>query len=462
MPLTKTLPFLLFVACALAPGLARAECLDAKAVEALRADFTLEAPEGITLKIDLCDERSTAFAALRTLLFVKELPSLDQPKSEFNQNFISTSPYQFFKDRVKKLVLDERSDSDSCTDDRLAFVSSYMRAEKKFWVCPNAANFGVITLSSAFIHEARHEEGGEYAHKICSKGPYANQMSCDQSYEDGGAYAIGLEYLVKLSRAPNLSAEIRERARSLAMADFLQRFNDLPLGLRSGALLRDDASGVLSFYDGNQETPIGLKTAPHVILSSQAGLPLLFDAKNIAKIYAYRGENLSAPISDVLTRHFDEALAPAERSEVKDVIYSREFACLLLSARLICYGPDREPFNVAVNNFVPKRFVYGEKSRLLGPGTVALLGEDGFLYQLPPKAEALRESKSSAWLKSSAPATIAAALPWPGGELLLDPAGALSTFSYAQRKAAPLDAFRGRKFRDLVGPFVWSKKLEEL
>ncbi|RYZ97319.1 MAG: hypothetical protein EOP11_22230, partial [Proteobacteria bacterium] len=198
MLLPKPLLLLAWIAYAALPAAAFAECLETKAVEGIRADFSLESPEGAPVTIDACDERSTAYAALRTLIFVKELPPLDLAKSEFNQNFITTSPYQFFKDRVKKLVIDERKDSEACPDERLAFVSPYMREDKKFWVCPNAANFGVITLSSAFIHEARHEEGGEYAHKVCATGAYANQLSCDQNYADGGAYAIGLEYLVKL------------------------------------------------------------------------------------------------------------------------------------------------------------------------------------------------------------------------------------------------------------------------
>lgn len=440
---------------------AQAECLDTAATEAIKAEFSFEGPENTAVKLDLCNESSTGFAALRALQFMKELPALDLPKSEFNNNFIDTHPYAYFKARVKKIVLDERKDSEACPDQRLAFVSPYMREEKKFWVCPNAANFGVITLSSAFIHEARHEDGGEFAHKMCAAGPYANQLSCDQSYADGGAYAIGLEYLVKLSRAEKLDPEIRERARSLAIADFLQRFNDLPLDLQAGALLRDDASGALSFFDGDKESGLGLNLNASTILSIQAGLPLIFDpAKEEASVYAYRAGSLAAPVSDVLTRHFANALSPDERSELRDVIYTKDYACILLKRGLRCYRPDRETFALAISHFEPRRFVYGERSRILGAGSVAILGQDGFLYALPGEAESLQRSNPKAWPKSKGPAALVAAEKWPGGELVLQTDGTVNTFSYRERKATPVPSLAGRKFRDLKAPFVWSKKLE--
>ena len=446
---------------ALSPAAARAECLDAKAVAALRADIQFEAPEGAALpKYDLCEEGSTGYAAFRALLFLKELPPLALPKSEFNHNFIDGQPYDFFKARVKKIVVVEQKDNEACADGRLAYVSPVWREEKMFWVCPNAANFGVITLGSAFIHESRHEEGAVFDHRECYKGPYARQFSCDQNYEAGGAYAIGLEFLVKLSRAEGLPAEIRRAARSLALADFLQRFNEAPLGLAEGALLRDE-TGKLTFFDGEKESDLGLGVNPNVVLSTQAGLPLFFDpAQEAASIYAYRAGELSAPVSDVLTRHFAEALSPAEKSELRDVLYTNAYACLLLKGGLRCYGPDRAAFAVPIKHTEAKRFVYGSRSRILGQP--AILGADGFLYQMPRDAASLRASDPARWPKSSEPAKLLAADRWPEGELALGVDGSLSTFSYREKKLAPLPSLTGRKFLDFKAPFLWSKKLEEL
>jgi hypothetical protein len=247
------------------------------------------------------------------------------------------------------------------------------------------------------------------------------------------------------------------------VADFLQRFNDLPLGLKSGALLRDEASGRLTFFDGEQENEIGLSASPAAVVSLQAGLPLLFDpAKPEAEIYAYRAGALAAPVSDVLTRHFAEVLKPAEKADLRDALYTSGYACLLLRQGLRCYRPDRAQFSLTFTHFEAARFLFGERSRLLGPGRVAILGSDGYLYELPSEAGALEGSDPKAWARSERPAPFRAAQAWPGGEIVLNLDGTLNSFSYRERKALPFKNLTGRKFRDLKAPFVWGKKLEEL
>ena len=455
------LKFLPVLTLSLLSPLAHAECLDATRFEKeLLPEFTFVNAEGEKVKPDLCKEDSVGYHTVETLLFLKDLPSLKQPASPFNHNFLPESPFNFFRERVKKVVLDERPESSECPDQRLAYVAPYAREEKRIWVCPKSLNYGLITFSSTLLHEARHVEGAEHNHRRCRDGLYAGENSCDEAYSSGAAYGVGLEYLVKLSREKSLPAEARESARRLAVMDFVQRFNEKPLDLEAGLLLRKEGTEELFFFDGKKESPAGFSAPRGSVLSSQGGLPLIFFPETgKARLYLYTNE-LGTPVSDVLTRRFEE-LPAEERKSLVDVAYGAELACLLLKTGLECFGPDQEPFRVALPAGEPRRLLYSARSRVIPAGVFHLVMADGFSFQLPRTAAELKASNPKAWLKSTGPIDLQALQKLGSTEIGVDGQGRIVKLEGRRgTKLGPVPGL-GAGYRDIL-PFHRSKQLGEL
>ena len=63
---------------------------------------------------------------------------------------------------------------------------------------------------------------------MCLSGQNYRRESCDDSYEEGGAYAVGVEYLLHISQTTRLDRALRERARALAQTALRERFNTAP------------------------------------------------------------------------------------------------------------------------------------------------------------------------------------------------------------------------------------------
>lgn len=441
---------------------AAAECLDAARVEKeIQKDFTFAAPEGEKLQLDLCKEDSVGYHTIEALLFLKDLPPLKEPESPFNRNLLPDSPYAFFRDRVKKIIIDERANSDACPDQRLAYVAPYFRDEKKIWICPNSLNFGLVTFTSTLLHESRHVEGAVYDHRRCNGGIYAGEFSCDDTYADGGAYGVGLEYFVKLAHAKGIPAEAQASARRLAVMDFVQRFNEAPLDLQRGVLLRKENSDELFFFDGEKESPAGFSAPEGAILSSQGGLPLFFlPSTGKASLFLY-GKELGAPATDVLTKRFEE-LSAEDRNNLLDVAYGDQLACLLLKNGLECFGPDREPFRVGLPAGTPQRLIFAHKSRVVPPGAIHLVMADGYFYQLPGTAAELKSSDPKTWPRTKAPIDLVALQTLDGTELGIDRAGKLVKQGGRKgTKRGPVPGLRSG-YRDILAPFYRSKQLGDL
>lgn len=436
-------------------------CLDAKRVtQEITSSIELLSPENKPLQPDLCNESSTAFHTLRALLFLRDIPAESLGVSEFNPGLIGSSPFNYFKSRVKKLVLDEAPKSESCPDQRLAFVSPFSREEKKIWICSNSIHFDLVTLSSALMHESRHLDGAEFAHKPCLIGPYKDQFSCDDKYQDGGAYAIGLEFLVRLAKNSQLDHQLRERARQAAIVDFSQRFNTLPLDLQSGALLRKEGSDELSFYNGKTVHSLPFKIANEVVLALQAGVALFYSPlQGDVKQFSFR-QDLVPARNDALVEHFRK-LPGEKQKKLLDVGYGKQLACLLLNDSLECFDREKLAFTKSLNALRPTRFLTSMDSRVLEPGVLFFFDESRTLYRIPPSAEEVRAQDPESW-KQPASELVGLAR-WPGGEIALGLDGQISLLSYRTRRWTPAEGpTKDDRYRQLLAPFYWSTKLQDL
>jgi hypothetical protein len=229
MFLTKALLFTLF----LLPLAAQASpCLDGKQVEDMIREFNiLKTSENIN--VDLCDSRSMVYTTIQGLLFLKNLGQLDPVDSRLNKNWMGSSPYEFFRARVKKIVLDDNSD---CVG--LSQVWPSERPMGIMHICTKATGYETLVVSEAMVHEARHLERENHDHAICISGELYNRESCDESYESGGAYAIGVEFLMKIYNTSRLDNVLREKAHAMADKALRERFNTAPAALSISVSMR--------------------------------------------------------------------------------------------------------------------------------------------------------------------------------------------------------------------------------
>ncbi len=218
---------------------AESSCLDTPTAHALFAEFQiLKTTEKVN--IDLCDQQSAASTVIKTLLFLKELGDLNAEQGPFIKNWLGASPYVFFKSRVKKIVLD---DSKDCVG--LSQVWPSERAQKVMHVCTKASQYEVLTLAEAFVHEARHLETFMHNHAVCITGENYGRESCDESFESGGAYAVGVEFLMRVHQSTQLDSRLREQAHQMALRALRERFNTTPSGLRTYVSLQERRPKIL-------------------------------------------------------------------------------------------------------------------------------------------------------------------------------------------------------------------------
>jgi len=202
-------------------------CLEQSKVDQMFEQFEIMKTSA-RVNVDLCDSGSAAHALLRGLIFIKDLGAIHSDKTPFNSNWIGGEPYEFFRSRVKKIVLDDSSDCNG-----LSQIWPSERPQKIVRVCMKASKYDTLTVAEGLIHEARHLETREFAHAVCHDGEMRGKESCDTSYEMGGAYAVGVEFLIKIHQTERLDANVREQARAMAAKALRERFNISPFTMRT-------------------------------------------------------------------------------------------------------------------------------------------------------------------------------------------------------------------------------------
>jgi len=206
--------------CLLLPFAARAEfnCPDPQKILALSHEFEI-LKTSPRVNTEMCGGNSMLVTLAKSLGFLRELGNLE-PVPARSPDWIGASPYEFFKARVKKIVLD---DGDDCVG--LAQVWPSERAQGIIHLCTRARDYDSLVLSEALVHERRHLENEPHDHVTCWSGQNYRRESCDESYEEGGAYAVGVEYLMRISQTTRLDRPLRDRARELALTALRERFN---------------------------------------------------------------------------------------------------------------------------------------------------------------------------------------------------------------------------------------------
>ena len=136
-------------------------------------------------------------------------------------------------------------------------------------------------------------------------------------------------------------------------------------------------------------------------------------------------------------------------------------ACLLLSDSLECFDREKLAFTKSLNALRPTRFLTSMDSRVLEPGVLFFFDESRTLYRIPPSAEEVRAQDPESW-KQPASELVGLAR-WPGGEIALGLDGQISLLSYRTRRWTPAEGpTKDDRYRQLLAPFYWSTKLQDL
>lgn len=414
--------------------------------------------------IPLCANDDFSYSLLRGFVFLNNVQSSSPTKS--TTSVISQEGAEnYFKKRISSLLIETNKHSKHCaTEGAVAYVADI--EGPNMHICPDGfKGFSPLMASYVMLHEARHMDG--YDHVFCSQGPLKAQDeeegnyygSCDESYEQQGSYGIGAGYLLEVYHTTT-DPVTKQEARSSAVVDLLERFNKLPLDMKTGVLIQSDKDQ-FSFYDGKSTRNI--LTFPGTLQTAtlRYGLPTFFDIDG--KVMTYLYSEKWTPTESAFADYYRKDFSPEKRAATLDVYYSSEYSCFLFSSSLHCEDDKNLQFEMSFQSIKPIQFIK-TSSTLLSNEILYISASDGYLYALPNNMAELQEIAKEEDLKKSSHAYNLLSLS-PGfdqDELGISTSGELLSYTPKTKNWAAVPAYKRQKNKKILSPFVWSKKLEEL
>jgi len=378
---------------------------------------------------------------------------LHSPKGVFQAGV-----FTFLKSRIRTIRFENEETAHICLNPGIAaFVD--VKIPNTIRVCPSYSELeSTLVLAQLLLHEARHVDG--HPHVLCAQGEFANGWvhACDEKIEDQGSYAIGAEFLKIVIQSEGLPETVRNEARGLLFADLISRFNQLPYGLKRGALLKAK-TGSAFFYDGKQRIEIsaaGGRSLQSSLLISRSGQPTLFEKETGAVSTLHIGSvwlDTLGDFADLFRKNFQ--INPW--SKLLDVYYGKSYACFLFASKLHC-GKHGEPDkSFALKSMKAQSFLHTENSKLLKRGEIYLADGSKKVIALPKAFGLLGSIRDSNWQKDYLPqSAIGYFVLNPSKELLLRADGRLMSYDFSKRKWAEEGEQLG--FESLTGPIFWTEE----
>jgi hypothetical protein len=267
---------------------------------------------------------------------------LSAVRDELNVNVFGSTPMNFISERISAISMKAAKDK-ACDLNTLAYVHE---GESLINICPEAFKGSTFSFMDILVHEARHipyqnDEG--YQHVRCIHGKYrtGNSFSCDPSYQWRGAYGVGVEFAIRLSRTKDIDPALRAEARSVATYFLLSRFNSLPLGLTPGVFAQTKDNQIY-FIGEKNISPIALGTAPpNAILGSYFGQPMLFLQDN-GEVQTFEFNGRNQPVFIAFAERFKSRILKHPDHQLVDVLNSFKYECLLFTDELECYYANKK------------------------------------------------------------------------------------------------------------------------
>ncbi|MFL5815916.1 MAG: hypothetical protein ACJ763_20275 [Bdellovibrionia bacterium] len=402
------------------------------------------------LKPDFCDPKNLAYRVANALLFLKSAGKLDHSKTDqFDRSVLGSDPLEFFSGRIRTLQFDPDDENDDDQSGCDGYTAAYVNAATKsgvMHICRHLGGLDALTISSALIHEARHQDS-YHQHAICNHGFMIGQAACDESYSSGDSYSVQTEYFVKVSRSGQITPAIRQTARDSAIEYFSNRFNALPLGIKKGAaLLTSDSK--LVFYDGESVTPMMSLKNSAIQMYQSGDLLKFYDPIQRVLSQTLDGVNL-----ETLETNHDMDLDHGKGRFV-DRYWTQRADCWLYTNRLICDFHEKK-LSLPITDFTPVGFQsYSLSDRF--EKKVRIVSKEGQVYAVTAAStefsgESTNNLNTGAWDSST---TIGLSF---DGRVYFETQNGGRTL----RKPAPGLSPNGTYIK-MIAPYYWSKELQKL
>ena len=447
--------FALFVSAAHAEDTAsQVVCLDATRLQKINAQFKViinTDPQGVPAvpALDPCDDQGIAYKLYQAIMFLEDLPALTIRPDAYDLNMMTELPYKFFADHVETIVF-ELADSNACSDgNAAAFVR---RGEGKVMhICPASSASDLLYMATILIHESRHVDG--FPHQLCDHGRWAGVMfrGCDPSYEFKGAYGIETEFNIRLARTETIAPEMREGARGLAVATFLENFNQGPFGVRKG-LITQRADGDIGFFDGQITESLFKLPHPNDVVVMRANLTTVYGLSD-GSVKSYLNSTFNVETGGLYAKTFRD-LAPETRQDMRDVLYVKSASCFLTAKHLRCDdGPKTSEIDLLTIR--PRRLVQIADY-------LAIQDVDGYIYTINPASFGTPAFAESAFTRAAAPLNTLSLVTWEKtAKIGIDNNGVVRHYGVTGQPGEPIPALAGTQYTKLIGPTWWSAHLAD-
>jgi hypothetical protein len=427
-----------------------AECLNATDVAQISADFKFTA-KNKNLKFDACDSKNRINQIYAGLIALKTYPMQAFVKDRFDANIISVPPYQFFKNRVHTIIMEEPSKED-CDKDSQAFVNPDSRNNNEIHICPSLTEMDWFTAAAVLIHESRHldKAHNHYEHVPCEGESLNEAWSCDDSYSVGGSYGTETEYFIKAARTTGLHPALRAEAYSTAISNFFAHFKKKPFGTETGSLVKT-TSGQLFFHHGNEMIPLSISVDPKDLLILKDGSASVFQVgEKILSGLDLQGHNNSPQEIDNAKV---QGILELDTDEVLDIFIDEKATCVLTARFSRCDLGKGKMAEHSITGFTPLQYVMPDRSSIATVGLTSVSATDGYLYQV---------DKKTGWIKSAKKMDIKNTQGIGSKlDLVLFADGRTGVYDAKKKSWSFPTEFKGMSVDKIMTPFVWAKDMNQ-
>ncbi|UYL09432.1 hypothetical protein B9G69_002445 [Bdellovibrio sp. SKB1291214] len=399
---------------------------------------------------DAC-EQGLFKATIDSIDYIRKVPQKTLP-ANFQTAVSKEGATNFLTKRIKTIQF-EAQDSTNCDIGTVAFV---FNREPIMHICPQAKKLKAMDFSAFLEHEARHTEG--HPHVNCTQGVLKSYdgAACDDTYKQQGSYGIGLGFVLQVYFSTENEA-VKQQARSAAIQDVLNRFNQLPLDMVKGGVFVDEEDSV-SFYDGAHETKFGSMADEIATISFVSNIPYIF-FKN-GKVTSYDFTRNWNYREGALVDNYNK-LSQQERNELLDVLSTSDDYCFLTPSRVQCLLETNNFAEFSFSALKPLNFVNVNQSYVSG---IIVLANDGKSYKLPKSADFASASESNLQIDKTSyayPEVTSYAEMANGRVLGISQKGFMMEKVKGSSKWIRAKEFGDYKFKKIL-PYKWSKRLESL
>jgi hypothetical protein len=279
--------------------------------------------------------------------------------------------------------------------------------------------------ASTMMHEVRHFDG--HGHVTCTQGNEQGvRGACDNRINQRGSYAISVQTLVGMARAPSTPVTERPLLEAQAVYMAFNKFNQVPkVRLNNSILLSNEQAEIYSWtLDGDIEK-VGDLAKPAIVYNSANNLTIYPESVDSE---AYRKDNKLLAVLDnpgLYAKHYNSE-TPEERAQYQAISYFATGGLLKNNTLLtLC---DRQNLKLAPENLDHLGHFVTIISMSLDDADQQreslLLADNGDLYRY----ECRSQNSSAVRIEK-----LAETLKVPGGQRVLD------SFGFAGKQYALLD-----------------------